>query len=136
VSGRFSARPKEPQKVGGDANLGTMQGGQEQARLPRNVLGDEMLRLAFQRNSLRNRRHRDLQQRYSCLDQFLLMDGTMPIVRKFLEDMPDASLGADHGITGNAQALRQRIRRLETNTMMSSARRYGFSRTRTIASLP
>ena len=41
----------------------------------------------------------------------------MPIVRKVLENMPDASLGADHGIPGNAQSLRQRIRRLETNAM-------------------
>ena len=55
--------------------------------------------------------HRNLQERRRCLNEFLLMDGTVAILSKLLEDMTDASLGTDHRIPWNPQSLRQTYRR-------------------------
>src|SRR5262245_28330150 len=45
------------------------------------------------------------------------MHGTVPILGKLLEDVTHTGLGADYRIAGDAQPLRQGIRRLETNAV-------------------
>ena len=69
-----------------------------------------MLFLAFELNGLLNDRHRDLQERRRRLDQLVVMDGTVTILGKLLEDMTDASLRTDHGIPWNPQPLSQAYR--------------------------
>src|SRR5713101_6638537 len=46
-----------------------------------------------------------------------MVDSTMPVISKFLEDMTDTSLGSDHGITWDTQSLGQHIGGLEANAM-------------------
>ena len=94
-----------------------MQWRQEQARLPLDVFSNEMLLVAFELDRPRDCRGRNPQQFHRRLHQLIMMDGTMAILGKFLEDVTDASLGSDHGVTWNAQPLSERIRRLEANTM-------------------
>ena len=88
-----------------------MEGSQEEAGLPIDVFSDEMVVLAFQLDSLLDDGDRDFQERRRCLNQLIMMDGTVTIVGKFLEDMTDACLRTDHRIPGNPQPLRQRYRR-------------------------
>ena len=59
----------------------------------------------------------DLQQRRGGLDQLGLDDGAVALVGKRLQHMPHAGLGTDHGIAGNAQALRQGVGRLEADAV-------------------
>src|SRR5438045_2283690 len=108
---------EEPQEVRGDADLGTLEWSQKQARLSIDVFGDEMLLLAFQLDGTRNDWHGDLQQGRRGLNQLLLVDGTVPIVGKFLEDMPDAGLSTDHRVPRDPESLRQRISGLEANAV-------------------
>jgi hypothetical protein len=46
-----------------------------------------------------------------------MMDGTMAIIRKFLEDMTHSCLGSHHGLTWDTQSLSQHIGSLEANAM-------------------
>ena len=103
--------------MGGDADLGTLEGGQEQAGFPLDVFSDEVVFLAFELNRLLDDGHRDFQERDRRLQEFLMMDGTVAIVGKLLQHMTDACLGTDHRVPGYAQPLGQAIRRLEANAV-------------------
>src|SRR5262245_21130116 len=73
--------------------------------------------LACKLDSTLNDWRRNLQKPHRRLQQFIVMDGTVTILGKFLEDVVHASLGSNHGVTRNPQALGERIRRLKANTM-------------------
>ena len=108
---------QQVQELRGDAHLGAVQRRQQQAGLAVDGLGDEAFLLDFQGDRLHDGRLGDLQQRRGGLDELGLDDGAVALVGKGLQHMPHAGLGADHGITGNAQALRQGVRGLEADAV-------------------
>ena len=95
----------------------TLEGSQKQTRLPINRFSDEMLLLTFQLDRTLNSHNWNLQKRCCCLDQFVMVDGTVTILSKFLEDMTHAGMRADDRIPWNPESLRQAIRRLEANAV-------------------
>jgi hypothetical protein len=92
---------EESQEVRGNADLGTVEWRQKEAGLAIDGFGNEMLLLTLELDRLLNDRHGDFQEGRCCLNQFIVVDGTVPILGKFLEDMTHASLGTDHGIPWN-----------------------------------
>jgi hypothetical protein len=57
--------------------------------------------LAFQLDRLFNDRNRDLQETRCRLNQFIMMDGTVTVLSKFLQDMTHTGLSTDHRIPWN-----------------------------------
>ena len=108
---------EQSEEMGGDADLSTLEGSQEQAGFPVNVFSDEVVLLAFELDGLLDDGQRDFQERDRRLQEFLMMDGTVTIVGKLLQHMTDASLGTDHRVPRYAQPLGQAIRRLKANAM-------------------
>ena len=94
-----------------------MYGSQKEAGLAIDGFGNEVVLLAFQLDRPRDDRHRNLQQRRRRIDQLVLMDGTVTILGKLLQDVTDASLRADDRVTRDPQPLRQSIRRLKADTV-------------------
>jgi hypothetical protein len=90
---------------------------QKEAGLPVDRFGYEVLFLTFELNRLLNNRHGDFQERCRGLNQLLMMDGTVTILGKFLQDMPHPSLRTNHRIPGNPELLSQRIGGLEANAI-------------------
>ena len=101
----------------GYADLRTLKWRQKEAGLPINLFGDKMLFLALELDRLLNDRHGDLQEGRRCLNEFIVMDRTVAIFGKFLEDMTHAGMRADDRIPWNPESLRQAIRRLEANAV-------------------
>src|SRR4030095_7168425 len=101
--GRFSF--EESEEVRGNADLCPLERGQKEAGLPINLFGDKMLFLAFEVDRLFNDRHGGFQKGRRCLNEFIMMDRTVAIFGKFLEDMTDASLRTNDGIPGNPESL-------------------------------
>ena len=108
---------QQVQELRGDAHLGAVQRRQQQAGLAVDGLGDEAFLLDFQGDRLRNDGLGDLQERRGGLDELGLDDGAVALVGKRLQHMPHAGLGTDHGIAGNAQALRQGVGGLEADAV-------------------
>ena len=90
---------------------------QEQARLAIDSFSDEMLVLAFELDRLLDDCHRDFQERRRCIDQLILMHGTVAILSKLLQDVTHPSLGSNDRIPWNPQALGYGIRGLKTDAM-------------------
>ena len=103
--------------MGGYPDLRTLDGRQEQAGLPLDVFSDEVVFLAFELDRLLNDRHGDLQERRRRLNQLIMMDRTVAILGKLLEDMTHSGLCPDHRIPWNPQPLSQTISGLETNAV-------------------
>jgi hypothetical protein len=103
--------------VGGYSYLSTVEWREKQTGLPIDRFSDEVLFLAFEVDCLLDDGHRDFEQGRRCLNQCILMDGTVAIFGKLLQDVADACLGTDHRVSWNPQPLSQRIRRLEANTV-------------------
>ena len=101
----------------GYADLRTLKWRQKEAGLPINRFGDKMLFLALELDRLLDDCYRDFQEGRRRLNEFIVMDSTVAILGKFLQDMPHACLRTDHRITGNPESLGQRIRRLEANAV-------------------
>ena len=59
-----------------------LEGRQKEAGLPIDCFSNEVILLAFQLNSLLDDCNGDFQEGRRCLDQLLVMDGTVPIFGK------------------------------------------------------
>src|SRR5262245_2191300 len=81
-----------------DACLCTLERSQKEARLPINLFCDEVLFLAFELDRLLDNPPSDFEQGCCCLDQLIMMDGTMAILSTFLEDVthPPPERGSPH----------------------------------------
>ena len=108
---------EEPQEVRSDTDLSTVEWSQEEAGLLIDVFTDKVILLAVEIDCLFDDRDRHLQERHRRLDELILVDSTVAILRKFLPDMTNACLRPDHRIPQDAQPLRQGIRGLETNAL-------------------
>src|SRR5262249_16047598 len=104
---------EQSQEVRSYTRLSTLEGRQKQARLPIDLFGNEVIGLTFELDGLLDDGHRDFEQGRRCLNQFIVMDGTVTILGKLLQHMPHACLGTDHRVPWNPESLRQRICRLE-----------------------
>ena len=102
----------------GDADLSPLERRQKQTGLPSDGFGDEVLFLAFELDRLLDDCTRNLQERRRCLNEFIMIDRTVAIFGKLLQDMPDACLRTNHRIPWNAESLRQAIRGLETLSLI------------------
>ena len=108
---------EQSQEVRSYPRLSTLEGRKKQAGLPIDLFGNEVIGLTFELDGLLDDGHRDFEQGRRCLNQFIVMDGSVTIFSKLLQHMTDTSLRTDDRVPWNSQPLRQSIRRLEANAM-------------------
>ena len=91
--------------MGGYSYLSTVEWREKQTGLPIDRFSDKVLFLAFQLNRLFDDSNRNFQKRRCCLNQLVVMDSTVTILSKLLEDVTHTSLRTNHRIPWNAQSL-------------------------------
>src|SRR5713101_3768806 len=83
---------EQPQEMRSYTHLSPLEGSQKQTGLPIDGFGDEVLVLAFELDRLLDDCHWDFQEGRRCLDELLVMDGTVAIFSKLLQHMTHPSL--------------------------------------------